>query len=169
MYIRRITQVEAVLSARHLFDASPLPEATERFLADERHHLLIAYVDGAPAGMITGVEMTHPDKGTEMFLYELGVEEAFGGRGLGRALAAALADLAPRSRLLRDVGRHRRGQPGGAGDLPARRRRTGEEAGDARLDVQPAVSLATGACRVSRAVYPGLGNAAQISRVTELR
>jgi len=85
MDIRRITLVEAVISAGHLFDASPVPEATERFLADERHHLLIAYLDGTPAGMITGVEMTHPDKGTEMFLYELGVEEAFGGRGVGRA------------------------------------------------------------------------------------
>jgi ribosomal protein S18 acetylase RimI-like enzyme len=82
MDIRRVTQVEAVISAGRLFDASPLPEATVRFLADERHHLLIAYVDGTRAGMITGVEMTHPDKGTEMFLYELGVDEAFGGRGV---------------------------------------------------------------------------------------
>ncbi|MFD6250344.1 GNAT family N-acetyltransferase, partial [Streptomyces roseolus] len=68
-------------------------EATERFLTDERHHLLIAYVDGVPAGMVTGVEMTHPDKGTEMFLYELGVDESFRGRGIGRALVSALADL----------------------------------------------------------------------------
>jgi ribosomal protein S18 acetylase RimI-like enzyme len=94
MEIRRITQVEAVNDAGHLFDSPPRPEATERFLADERHHLLIAYVDGIPAGMVTGVEMTHPDKGTEMFLYELGVDESFRGRGIGRALTSALADLA---------------------------------------------------------------------------
>jgi len=50
MDIRRIMQVEAVISAGHLSDASPLPEATERFLADERHHLLIAYVDGTRPG-----------------------------------------------------------------------------------------------------------------------
>lgn len=94
MEIRRITQAEAVQDAEHLFDAAISPEATERFLADERHHLLIAYTDGVPAGMVTGVEMTHPDKGTEMFLYELGVHEPFRGRGTGQALVSALASLA---------------------------------------------------------------------------
>jgi ribosomal protein S18 acetylase RimI-like enzyme len=40
------------------------------------------------------VETTHPDKGTEMFLYELSVAEEFRRRGIGRALVSALADLA---------------------------------------------------------------------------
>lgn len=94
MEIRRIAQVRDVEAAGHLFDGEPRREATERFLADERHHLLVAYLDGAAAGMVTGVEMTHPDKGTEMFLYELGVDEPFRRRGVGRALVSALADLA---------------------------------------------------------------------------
>lgn len=92
--IRRITQAEAVQDAEHLFDVAISPEATERFLADERHHLLIAYTDGVPAGMVTGVEMTHPDKGTEMFVYELGVDEPFRRRGIAQALVGALASLA---------------------------------------------------------------------------
>ena len=94
MDIRRATRPEAVEAAGHLFDAAPLPAATARFLADEGHHLLIAYVDEVPAGMITGVETTHPDKGTEMFLYELGVDEPFHGRGIAKSLVAALERLA---------------------------------------------------------------------------
>ena len=43
---------------------------------------------------MSGVEVTHPDKGTEMFLYELGVDEEFRRRGIGRQLVQALADLA---------------------------------------------------------------------------
>ncbi|MGC2296919.1 MAG: GNAT family N-acetyltransferase [Candidatus Dormiibacterota bacterium] len=84
-------QVEA---ASHLFDGPAQEAATRRFLAETGHHLLIAYVDGHPAGFISGVEMTHPDKGTEMFLYELSVEERFRGHGLGRALVQQLKDLA---------------------------------------------------------------------------
>jgi ribosomal protein S18 acetylase RimI-like enzyme len=92
--IRRATTVAEVLAAGHLFDEPARPDASERFLARPGHHLLIAYVDGEPAGMVTGVELTHPDKGTEMFLYELGVDEAFRGRGIGRALVEELAALA---------------------------------------------------------------------------
>ncbi|HUC23537.1 MAG TPA: GNAT family N-acetyltransferase [Streptosporangiaceae bacterium] len=94
MEIRRIRQGKDVQAAQALFDRRPRPEATDRFLADDRHHLLIAYLDGVPAGMITGVEMTHPDKGTEMFLYEMGVGEPFRGQGIGKALVSAIADLA---------------------------------------------------------------------------
>jgi ribosomal protein S18 acetylase RimI-like enzyme len=84
-----------VVAAAPLFD-DPIDLATTRkFLADERHHLLIAYEDDRPAGFISGVELLHPDKrGREMFLYELGVHEEFRERGIGRALVEALLQLA---------------------------------------------------------------------------
>lgn len=92
--IRRISAAADVEAAAHLFDHQPQAAATRRFLDSDDHHLLIAYVDDVPAGMITGVEMTNPDKGTEMFLYELGVDERFRRRGIGSTLVRALADLA---------------------------------------------------------------------------
>ena len=38
--------------------------------------------------------MTHPDKGTEMFLYELGVDADHRGRGIGSQLVRELDELA---------------------------------------------------------------------------
>ena len=86
---------DAVRDAGRLFDAAPRPDATRRFLAAPDHHLLIAYdAAGAPVGFVSGVETTHPDKGTEMFLYELGVDGPVRRRGVGTALVRALAALA---------------------------------------------------------------------------
>jgi hypothetical protein len=63
------------VAAEDLFDGPARPDATTKFLTTDGHHLLVAYVEGKPVGMVTGVETTHPDKGTEMFLYELAVAE----------------------------------------------------------------------------------------------
>jgi ribosomal protein S18 acetylase RimI-like enzyme len=86
---------DAVLAARALFDHEPDIDATRRFLAEPTHHLLLAYdAAGEPLGFVTGVELTHPDKGTEMFLYELAVDEPWQRQGVGASLVAALGDLA---------------------------------------------------------------------------
>jgi ribosomal protein S18 acetylase RimI-like enzyme len=85
---------QLVFDAAHLFDHPPDPSATSRFLASPGHHLLVAYEDGDPAGFVSGVEMTHPDKGTEMFVYELGVDERHQRQGIGRALLEGLAEVA---------------------------------------------------------------------------
>jgi ribosomal protein S18 acetylase RimI-like enzyme len=85
---------DEVRAASHLFDGPARDDATARFLSDPNHHLLIAYEGEEPVGFVSGVELTHPDKGTEMFLYELSVEEPFRRRGIGRALVTALGELA---------------------------------------------------------------------------
>jgi aminoglycoside 3-N-acetyltransferase I len=97
MRIERVVDAAAVHLAAELFDSPPLPEATERFLADSTHHLLLAYDESDRAvGMISGIETTHPDKGTEMFIYELGVAPAARLQGVATELVRALADLARR-------------------------------------------------------------------------
>ncbi|MET9429437.1 MULTISPECIES: GNAT family N-acetyltransferase [unclassified Streptomyces] len=95
MEIRRATTVAELVAAEHLYDGPARPEWAERFLAAPGHLMLIAYADdGVPAGMVSGVEMLHPDKGAEMCLYELSVDERFRRRGIGRALTEALAAVA---------------------------------------------------------------------------
>src|SRR6266542_5901984 len=98
MRIERIVDAAAVHLAADLFDAPPLAAATERFLADPTHHLLLAYDEaGRAVGMISGVETTHPDKGTEMFVYELGVAPAARLQGVATELVRTLADIARKS------------------------------------------------------------------------
>ena len=88
---------ELVVAASHLFDGPAHPGAAADFLADERHHLLVAYDGPRPVGFVSGVEVTHPDKGTEMFLYELAVDEPSRRCGIGRDLVERLAELARRA------------------------------------------------------------------------
>jgi ribosomal protein S18 acetylase RimI-like enzyme len=85
----------AVLAAGALFDDPPDPAATRRFLSQANHHLLLAHdAAGDAVGFVSGVEVTQPDKGTEMLLYELGVAEPSRRRGVGRTLVGALEALA---------------------------------------------------------------------------
>jgi ribosomal protein S18 acetylase RimI-like enzyme len=92
--VEQIRSVDAVLDAASLFDHAVDGTATERFLADESHHLLVGYIGRAPAGFVTAVELLHPDKPQpEMFLYELGVHEEYRGRGVATALMQRLIAL----------------------------------------------------------------------------
>jgi ribosomal protein S18 acetylase RimI-like enzyme len=69
-----------------LFDEPSQAEPVRAFLADPRNYLLIAYVEGVPAGFIAGHAL-------ELFLYEAGVDEAYRGRGIGTALVKELARI----------------------------------------------------------------------------
>lgn len=96
MEIRRLTRHDAalVLASADLFDDPPTAEWTTRFLAAEGHHLLAAVESDEVIGFVTGIELVHPDKGTEMLLYELGVAAGHRRRGVGTALVEALRALA---------------------------------------------------------------------------
>jgi ribosomal protein S18 acetylase RimI-like enzyme len=83
-----------IVAAGQLFDSPPDLATAERFLVTPGHHLLMAFEGDAAAGFVSGVELTHPDKGTEMFLYELAVDEGFRRRGIGKALVDELLGIA---------------------------------------------------------------------------
>jgi ribosomal protein S18 acetylase RimI-like enzyme len=85
---------DLVQAASHLFDAPAIRTATARFLSTTDDHLLIAYEGDRAVGFISGVEVTHPDKGTEMFIYELATDVAYRRRGIAGALIDALKSRA---------------------------------------------------------------------------
>jgi ribosomal protein S18 acetylase RimI-like enzyme len=87
-------EAERVVAASPLFDGPATRAWASQFLSRDGHHLLMATINGVDVGFVSGVEMTHPDKGTEMLLYELAVAEPHRRRGVGRSLVAALVELA---------------------------------------------------------------------------
>jgi len=77
------------------FDHPVKDDAVTRFLQSDNHHIFAAIDDnGDPVGFVSGVETTHPDKGTEMFIYELAVHESHRQEGYGKRLVEALAEFA---------------------------------------------------------------------------
>lgn len=96
IHVAPATRPADLIAASHLLDDPARPDAVAEFLAGAGHHLLLATLDDdpRPVGFVSGVVMTHPDKGSEMFLYELGVDESARGRGVGSALVSALEALA---------------------------------------------------------------------------
>jgi len=64
---------------------------TQEFLADPRHHLAAAIVDGLVVGLVSAVHYVHPDKARpELWINEVGVAEAYRRQGLGGRLLKAV-------------------------------------------------------------------------------
>jgi ribosomal protein S18 acetylase RimI-like enzyme len=84
----------SVRAAAHLFDHPVDDDAALAFLDDRRHVLLLARIDGYPVGFVSAAELSHPDKPrSEMFVYELGVDDGFQRRGVATVLMQALIEL----------------------------------------------------------------------------
>lgn len=73
-----------------VFDGPVDPRWSAEFLADARHHLAVALVDGQVVGMASALHYVHPDKAPELWVNEVGVAPAHRGGGLGTRLLQAL-------------------------------------------------------------------------------
>jgi len=91
----QVTDPAALVAASHLFDAPVALAGAADTLRRPGHVVLLARTaDGRDVGFVSGVEMRHPDKEPEMFLYELGVDDAWRRQGVATALLAAPRDVA---------------------------------------------------------------------------
>ena len=76
-----------------VFD-NPVDEAYAReFLADPRHHIVVALSEGIVIGFASAVHYIHPDKPPELWINEVGVADAHQGKGVGKAIMNELLRL----------------------------------------------------------------------------
>lgn len=78
--------------ASGVFDHAVQPDLLIEFLANPSNILVVALEEGVVVGMATGIVYVHPDKPRQLFVNEVGVDDAFQGRGLGKQLVRALLD-----------------------------------------------------------------------------
>jgi aminoglycoside 6'-N-acetyltransferase I len=76
--------------ADDVFDGPVRARWASAFLADRRHHLVVALADGVVVGMASAVDYVHPDKAPQLWINEIGVAPAHRRRGVGRRLLDAL-------------------------------------------------------------------------------
>lgn len=80
-------------AADDVFD-NPVDESLAReFLADPRHHIVVALADGVVVGFASAVHYIHPDKPPELWINEVGVAEAHQGKGIGKAIMKEMLNL----------------------------------------------------------------------------
>ncbi len=78
--------------APDVFDHAVDPYWAWEFLADPRHHLVVAVDEGAGVvvGMASGVHYVHPDKPPELWVNEVGVAPTHQGQGVGTRMLQLL-------------------------------------------------------------------------------
>jgi aminoglycoside 6'-N-acetyltransferase I len=83
---------EAVLAAvaPGVFDNVIDERSAKEFLKDARHHLAVAIESGLVVGFASAVHYIHPDKPSELWINEVGVEPHHRNLGLGKALLSTL-------------------------------------------------------------------------------
>lgn len=81
--------------ARGVFDDPLNPQATAEFLADPRHHLVVAMDETKVVGFISAVHYVHPDKPKpELWINEVSVAATHREQGIARAMMNTVLDLA---------------------------------------------------------------------------
>lgn len=75
-------------------DSINIPRA-EEFLADSRHHLVVAIAHEQVIGFVSAVHYVHPDKPCpELWINEVSVAEKYRQQGLGKRLMNAVMEIA---------------------------------------------------------------------------
>ncbi|HEY1684843.1 MAG TPA: GNAT family N-acetyltransferase [Tepidisphaeraceae bacterium] len=77
-----------------VFDHAINPQLCREFLADPRHHLVVAIELATVVGMASAVHYVHPDKAPQLFINEVAVAPTHWNQGIGRQLLDAMLAIA---------------------------------------------------------------------------
>lgn len=78
-----------------VFDDPIDSDAARAFLADPRHHLVVALDGEVVVGFVSAVHYAHPDKPRpELWINEVGVAPTHQGQGIGKAMLREMLALA---------------------------------------------------------------------------
>jgi ribosomal protein S18 acetylase RimI-like enzyme len=78
--------------AEGVFDDPVDPSWASEFLADARHHMIVALEGVRVVGMISAVDYVHPDKARQLWINEVGVAPTHQRQGIGRRLLDAMLE-----------------------------------------------------------------------------
>ena len=76
--------------ADDVFDHAVVESLAAEFLADRRHHIIVALDGQSVVGMITALDYVHPDKPAQLWINEVGVAPSHQRQGIGRAMLRAM-------------------------------------------------------------------------------
>jgi ribosomal protein S18 acetylase RimI-like enzyme len=91
--IRLLHAGEAAVLAKvaaDLFDNLVDPALAAAFLADPRHHIVVALDGDLVVGFVSAVDYIHPDKPQELWINETGVAPTHQGQGIAKAMLLAM-------------------------------------------------------------------------------
>ncbi len=91
--------------AAGVFDYAVDPDTTREFLADPRHHIVVALEHGTVVGFASGLHYVHPDKPTpELWINEVAVAPSHRRQGVATAILHELFAFGAATGLRRSVG-----------------------------------------------------------------
>jgi ribosomal protein S18 acetylase RimI-like enzyme len=79
--------------APEVFDNPPDEGLTTEFLADPRHHIVVAIDDGLVVAFASALHYVHPDKPAQLWINEVGVAPDYRRRGLAKAILRRLFEV----------------------------------------------------------------------------
>ena len=82
--------------AKDVFDYPTSPTLAAEFLADPRHHIVVALDNEIIIGFVSAVHYIHPDKPMELWINEVAVSPAYHNLGIGKAMMKEMLVLGHR-------------------------------------------------------------------------